>query len=163
EVRTHELPALVDTVAAHLLATEEPLGEADGAELEAAGLEHPPGPTEHELSAAATDVDQQQLLVEHRHRLEHAEVDEPCLLHARDHLDLDARLGARPFEEDVAVLRLAYRARRNRVARRVRDPRHPAEALERLDATGDGLGLEHLHVARARAQAHHLLPPVDHL
>ena len=33
-------------------------------------------------------------LLEHRHRLQHAEVDQPCLLDAGDHLDLDLRLRA---------------------------------------------------------------------
>ena len=163
KVGAHELATFVDTAAAHGLATEEPLGEADGAELEAACVEHPPRTTEHELGAAPSDVDQQHLLVEHRHCLQHAQMNEPCLLHARDHLDLDARLGARPVEEDIPVLRLPHRARRHRVDGRAGDIRDLAEALEGLDATGDGRGLEHLHVARPRAQAHHLLLPVDHL
>ena len=38
---------------------------------------------DEQLGAAAADVAQQQALVEHRHGLEHAEVDEAGLLHAR--------------------------------------------------------------------------------
>src|SRR5439155_17086790 len=78
---TYELAAFLDTAAAHLLATEEPLGEAARAQLDAAGLEHPTGTTQHQFGAPSSDVDQQQLLVEHGHRLQHAQMDEPRLLH----------------------------------------------------------------------------------
>ena len=49
---------------------------------------------DEQLGAAAADVAEQQALVEHRHGLEHAEVDEARLLHAGDDVDVDA--GPRP-------------------------------------------------------------------
>jgi hypothetical protein len=163
QVRAHELPAVVDIAAAQRLVAEEALGEADGAELEAARLEHATGPAENELGAAAADVDQHDLLIEDGHRLQHTQVDEPGLLDPGDHLDLDAGLRPGALEEDVAVLRFAHGTRRDRVHSGAGDLRHLAEALQRLDAAVDGRRLQHLHVARARAQAHHLLLAVDDL
>ena len=46
---------------------------------------------DEELGAAAADVDEQEPLVEDRHGLEHAEVDEAGLLDAGDDLDVDRR------------------------------------------------------------------------
>ena len=65
------------------LAGEEAVGQADGAELEAAGRQHLALLADQHLGDAAADVAQQQALVEHRHGLQHAEVDEAGLLDAR--------------------------------------------------------------------------------
>ena len=46
---------------------------------------------DQQLGRTAADVDEQQAAVEHRHRLEHAEVDQPGLLDPRDHLDVRRR------------------------------------------------------------------------
>ena len=74
-------------------AGEEAVGEPDGAELEAAGGERLAALADQQLGRAAADVDEEQPPVEHGHRLEHAEVDQPGLLDAGDHLDVDAGLG----------------------------------------------------------------------
>ena len=62
------------------------------------------------LGRAAADVDQHQPAVEHRHGLQHAEVDEARLLDAGDDLDLDVGLAPGAADEDVVVLGLAHRA-----------------------------------------------------
>ena len=80
-------------------AGEEAVGQAHGAELEAARGERLAPLADEHLGRAAADVDEQHALVEHRHRLQHAEVDQPRLLGAGDDLDLDARLVAGPVEE----------------------------------------------------------------
>ena len=80
-------------------------------------------------------------LVEHRHRLQHAEVDEPGLLDAGDDLDLDAGLVAGPA-------RGTRRGSPPRAPRSVATARivgavavgDPAEAVERGDAAVDGVG-----------------------
>ena len=77
-------------------AGEEAVGEPDGAELEAAGGERLALLADQQLGRAAADVDEQQPAVEHRHGLQHAEVDQPGLLDARDDLDLDAGLARGP-------------------------------------------------------------------
>ena len=89
------------------------------------------------------DVDEQQPLVEHGDRLQHAEVDEAGLLEAGDDLDPDAGLGAGPAEEDVPVLGLPDRAGGHGPHAWRRAPRRSAGwRTERGDAPVDGVVLE---------------------
>ena len=92
-------------------------------------------------------------LVEHRDRLQDAEVDQAGLLDPRDHLDVDAGLVPRPVEELVGVDRLADGAGGDGPHGRpeaVGDVAHPAEGG---DAAVDGVRRELLHVAAAVAEA----------
>ena len=75
----------------HRAAGEEPVGQSHGAELEAAGRQRLAALADEHLGRAAADVDEDQPLVEGRHRLQHAEVDQPRLLEPGDHLDVDLR------------------------------------------------------------------------
>ena len=93
--RTYSRQA-VDRASAGVAAREEAVGEPDGAELEAAGGERLALLADEQLGRAAADVDEEQPPVEHRHRLQHAEVDQAGLLGAGDHLDVDAGLARGP-------------------------------------------------------------------
>ena len=68
-----------------------------------------------------------------------------------------------PVDEHVAVLRLAHRRGGHRGDRRVVHLGHLAEAIEGGDGTIDGVGAELPHVARARAEADHLLLAIEDL
>ena len=70
----------------------------------AGGQDLAPG-ADHQLGRAAADVAHHHLAVEHGHRLEDAQVDEPGLLEPRDDLDVDA-LGPGPLDEHGPVGRL---------------------------------------------------------
>ena len=142
---------------------EEPAGEADGAELQRARGQHLALLTDEQLRAAAADVAQQQARVEHRHRLEHAEVDEARFLHAGDDRDEHAGFVGGPVDEHVAVLRLAHRRGGHRGDGRAVHLGHLAEAIEGGDGTIDGVGAELPHVARARPEADHLLLAIEDL
>ena len=162
DARTYSRHAAIDVVA-DVAAGEEAVGEPDGAELEAAGGQRLAPLAEQQLGRAAADVDEEHPLVEHRHRLQHAEVDQPGLLGAGDDLDVDARLVACPVEEDVGVGRLAHGAggdgaQRGAVA--VGDAAHPAQAG---DAAVDGFGRHLLHVAAAVPEPDDLLLPGQRL
>ena len=136
--------------------------EADGAELEAAGVEDLALAADDQLGRAAADVAHEGLAVVHRHGLQHAEVDEAGLLEPRDHLDVDADL-ARPLDEHGPVLGLADGRGGHGAHGRAVDRRHLAEAGQRLDATRHRRRGEPLHVARRRPEAHHLLLALDDL
>ena len=118
---------------------------------------------DEQLGAAAADVAQQQALVVHGHGLQHAEVDEPGLLHPRDDVDVHPGLAPRPVDELVAVLRLAHGGGGHRGDRRVVHLGDLTEAVEGGDGPVDGVGAELAHVAGARAEAHHLLLPLEDL
>ena len=157
EVAPHELAGVVDRLLLDRLLGEEPLGEPDGADLEAAGGQHVAPRPDDELGAAAADVDDEHLLVEDRHRLQHPEVDQPGLLDAGDHLDADVGLGQRRLQEVVPVLGLPHGAGGHGVdlgAEAVGDAAEPAEGG---DAPLDGVGRQLLHVARPRAEPDDLL------
>ena len=112
-------------------AGEEAVGEAHRAELEAAGGQHLAALAEQQLGRAAADIDEEDPPVEHRHGLEHAEVDQPRLFDARDHLDADVGFVLGPLEELGRVPRLADGARCHRPHVGVvagGDARQPGEA-----------------------------------
>ena len=91
----HVVAAGLDGVVGDLAAREEAVGEADGADLQAARRDRLAALADEQLGRPAADVDEQQPAVEHRDRLEHAEVDQPGLLDAGDDLDVDAGLATR--------------------------------------------------------------------
>ena len=110
ERRAHVRPALLDRLSAdgsvvvgigHV--AEEPLGQPDRAELHAARLDDLVALAHAELGAPTADVDDQHPPIEHRQRLQHAEVDEARLLEPGDHLDVDADLVTHPIEEHLPV------------------------------------------------------------
>jgi len=90
-------------------------------------------------------------------------VDEPGLLHARDHLDVDAGLALGPGEQHLAVLGLAHRAGGHRAQRCAEAVGDAAEAVEGGHGPVDGVGGQLLHVGGARSEAHHLLLAAHHL
>ena len=145
-------------------AREEAVGQPDGTELEAAGGEHLAPLADQDLGRPAADVDEQRPLLEHRHRLEDTEVDQPRLLEPRDHLDLDLRLLAGAADEDVGVGGLAGGAGGDRpegddpVA--LGDPSH---ALQAGDRPIHRVRRHLLHVGAAVAEAHDLLLAADDL
>ena len=161
--RAHEPPARRHRARVQPLTGEEAVGQPDRSQLEAAGGEHLSPLADQDLGRAAADVAQEQPAVEHRHGLQHAEVDEAGLLHAGDDLDLDARLLPRRGDELGVVLRLPDRARGDRPDRSAVDVGDLLHAAQRLHAPGDGVGLQSLHVTPAGAEAHHLLLAGDDL
>ena len=89
--RMYERHSLTDRVVVDA-AGEESVGQSHGAELEAARRERLAAFADQHLGRPAADVDEDQPLVERRHRLQHAEMDQPGLLQAGDHLDVDLGL-----------------------------------------------------------------------
>ena len=142
---------------------QEAVGEADGAQLEAAGVDHLARLADHELGGAPAYVDQEVALIEHGHGLEHAQVDEAGLLRTRHHVHLDSGFIPGPPEELVAVLGLPHRAGGHSPDLGPGPVGQLAEAAQGVDPSLHGVGGEDLHVARARPQAHDLLLAVDHL
>ena len=159
----HEAPAGVERPGVREVAVEEPAGEADGAELERSRRQHLASLPHEQLGAAAADVAQQQALLEHRHGLQHAEVDEPRLLHPGDHVHQHAGLVPRPVDEHVAVLRLAHGRRGHRGDGGVVHLGDLPEAVEGGHRPVDGVVAELPHVAGARAEADDLLLAIEDL
>ena len=95
----HEPPAGIERPGVREVAVEEPAGEADGAELQRSRCQHLASMPHEQLGAAAADVAQQQALLEHRHGLQHAEVDEPRLLHPGDDVHEHTGLVPGPVDE----------------------------------------------------------------
>jgi hypothetical protein len=124
---------------------------------------HLRGLPDDELGASATDVDGEVLAVEHGHRLQDAEVDEPCFFDAGDDLDLDARFVPRAPQEVLAVRCLAYGAGCDGDDARVVAVGDLAEAPERLDAAIDRGGIHLGHVARPVPEPDRLLLPGQHV
>jgi hypothetical protein len=146
QVRPDVLAALRERPTLEGLVAQEALGEPDRAQLEAARLERLAVLPDHELRAPTTDVDEEVAPVEHRHGLQHPEVDETRLLCAGDDLHPHPRVLASATDELVPVLRLADGAGCDREHIGSRAVRDLAEAGERLDPPLDGLGREPLHV-----------------
>ncbi len=146
EVRPYVAPALGHGLLAQRLAAEEPLGEPDGAQLEAQRLEHLRALADDELGAATADVDEQVAAVEAGDGPQHPDVDQAGLLGAGHHLDLDAGLGPRPAQELVPVVRLAHGAGGHGVQRRSCALGDLAEPLQGGHAALDGFGFKPLHV-----------------
>ncbi len=144
-------------------AREEAVGETYGTELEAAGREGFAAFADEHLGRAATDVDEDQPLIERRHGLQHSEVDEPCLFQPGDDLDLDLGFAARPVQEHVGVLGFAYCAGRDGAYGSVVRRGDALHSAQRRDAPVDRVGGEHLHVTAAMAEAHGLLLAGDDL
>ena len=142
---------------------EEPVREPHRTELQAARRSGFALVAEQQLGRPAADVEEEQGPVEHRHRLQHAEMDESSLLDPGDHLHAHACLGLGPVQKLVVVLGLAHRTGGDRSHRRPVAVGHLAEAVQGRHAPVDGVGREQLHVAGARSEAHHLLLPPDHL
>ena len=163
DVAAHVVPGLLDGALLDRLLGEEALAHPDGADLEAAGVEHLAAEADDELGRAAADVDDEDALVEHRNRLEDTEVDEARLLDARDHLDAHPRFLAGALEEFGAVVGLTHRARGDGVHLCIRGVGDPPEAGEGGDTAVDRLGRQLLHLARARPQPHDLLLAVEDL
>ena len=146
-------------VSADVAAREEPVGEPDGAELEAAGGQRLALLAEEQLGGTPADVHEEHPLIEHRHRLQHSEVDQAGLFGTRDHLDVDPRLIVCSVEEDLGVRGLAHcaggdGAKRGAVA--VGDAAHPPEAR---DTAVDRSRGEQLHVATPVPEPNHLPLP----
>ncbi len=161
--RANELSARPHRRGVHRVASEEAGTHADGAQLQAAGREHLTAFADEELGGSSSDVDEHEAAVEHRHGLQHAEMDEARLLDAGDDLDVDARLVVGASDEVVVVLRLPHRARRDRSDRRRFGFRDATHVREGSDAPVDGVGGEALHVAGTRAEADHLALPRHHI
>ena len=138
-------------------------GEPDGAELEAERRQRLASLADQHFGAAAADVDEHEAPIEHRHRLQYAELDETGLLHPTDDLHVDPGLATGPLDERIGVLGLSHRARGYGVDGGATDLRHSTKALQRCDAAIDRVVVEHLHVTRARAETDHLLLAGDHL
>ena len=75
---------------------DEPLGQPDDAELEAARVREMRRRAERDLDAAAADVDDDGGAAAHVDAVDGGHMDEPCFLGAGDDADLDARSGAQP-------------------------------------------------------------------
>ena len=154
--------ARLDGLGGRLGRVEVAPGQPDAAELEAAGGQDLALGAHHQLGGPAADVAHHDLAVEHRHRLQHAQVDEPGLLEPGDHLDLDAdRPG--PLDEHGAVLGLPHGGGGHGPHGRPLDGGHLLEAVERLDAAVDGGRREPLHVAGRGPQPDHLALAVEDL
>ena len=125
--------------------------------------EHLTALADEELGGSSSDVDEHEAAIEHRHGLQHAEMDEARLLDAGDDLYVDARLLPGASDEVVVVLRLPHRARRDRSDRRGFGFRDATHVREGSDAPVDGVGGEALHVAGTRAEADHLALPRHHI
>jgi hypothetical protein len=155
-------PARLDGARRELGLGEVAAAEPDRAQLEAAGSQDLAPGAHDQLGRAAADVAHEHLPVEHRHGLEHAEVDEPRLLEAGDDLDVDA-LGPGPVDEGRPVGRLPHGRGGHRPHGRPVDGGDLFEPDQRLDAPVHGRGGEPLHVARRRAEPHHLALALEHL
>lgn len=93
------------------IAVDEPLGEANDAELEAPGeLGVRAGAARH-LDAAAADVNDDSQVARGADAVQRRTMDEPCLFRSRDHPGADAGLARDGLQEFAAVFRLARRAR----------------------------------------------------
>ena len=84
--------ARLDGISGDLAAREETVGEAHRPDLQAARRERLAALSDQQFGGSAADIDEEQAAVEHWDGLEHAEVDQPGLLDAGDHLDRHARL-----------------------------------------------------------------------
>jgi hypothetical protein len=102
------------------------------------------------------------LVVVDRHRLQHAEVDQPGLLEAGDDLDVDADLPG-PLDERAPVLGLAHGGCGDGPHLRAVDGGDLAEPVQGLDAALHGRRREPLHVGGRGAEADHLAFAVDHV
>ena len=138
------------------------VGQADHAERQAFGQEHPRAVGDDELGRAPADVDEEERVVGRRELAAHGEVDEAGLLLAGDHVHADA--GALPDggDEVVGIGRLADGAGRHGAhdlgARAVGEL---GQVLDGRRPRLDGLGREHARPQRLAAQAHHLLLAQD--
>ena len=163
DLRRDVLEHLALVAAAQRIGIDEALGEADDAELEAAGEAHLVAGAERDLDAAAADVD------DHRRlgrvdAVDRGQVDEPGFFGAGDDARADAGLPLDRGQQLAAVLGLARRAGRGGedLVHLVRSG-EPLELRERLQGRRHRLAGQLLAVETAGAQPHHLLFAVDHL
>jgi hypothetical protein len=126
---------------------------------------HPEGPSvvhEHELDAAAPDVEEEVRAAVEAERVVRGAEDEPGLLRTRYDLHGEAGLAAQPPDECRAVHRLAHRAGRDRAdAFHPPGAREPRERLHGLRRELHRLVREPPRAERPPAEPDHLLHPVD--
>ena len=146
------------------IALDEPFGEADDAELEAAPQLDAGAGAAGDLDAAAADVDDHRDVARHADAVDRRQVDEPGLFDARNHAGPDAGLGRDRLQELAAVLGFAGRARRD--GHDLVDPvrfGQPPEFRQHLQRGVHRFGRERAAVEAAGAQPDHLLFPIDDL
>ena len=149
--------ALLDCFRGDYATREEPVSQSNGSKLRAVGRSDLAALPHQELGAAATDVNNEDLLVEHGQSLKNAEVDEPRLFNARDHIDVHAGLITCSFDKRLTVVRFPKGARSDGGDVGPETVGDLTESPQRGDSTFDGFGSQVGHVARPRTQPHHLL------
>ena len=139
-------------------------GEPADAERHALGPAQPGRVADHELDAAAADVDaERRRRVDHDARA-HRREDEASLLEAADDLDLDAGLVLDPVDELAAVRGGAHRARR--LGEHFRRAERVGELLQPAHGRDGAIGRRGRDAAVARdvvTEAQHLLLAGDGL
>ncbi len=143
---------------------EEPLGHADGPQLEAPDQLDLTTAADEELGASPADVAQQHPFLEDRQGLQDTEVDETRLLVSRDHFDVDRRVAPSPGDELRPVLRLPHGRGGDRDGRRAIGVDHRAAATQSGDSPVHGVGRHPAHPGvSGLSQPDHLLVTGDHL
>ena len=155
-------PALV--ASRQRVALDEPLGQADHADLEAARQLRARRRADRDLDAAATDVHDDRRARADVHAVGGREMDEARLLGARDDPHPDAQVALHARDEIAAVGGLPHRAGRARhdLVHLVRFGQ-PPELRERLAGRLHGLVAQVAAVETARAKPDHVLLAVDDL
>src|SRR6185503_9699761 len=157
DVSLHMLAASVDLFRFDRFIIEEPVCHADGAELEAVGIDDITGLPNQEFGASASDVDEQDLLVEYRQGLQNSQVDQPCFLEAGNYFDLNACLLLGTFQKGVFVDGFAHGAGSHGTDVCLRDFRNLTKALQGVNAPVHGVIFQNLHVFRSGSQANDFL------
>ena len=146
-----------------LAVRKESIGEANRAEFERPG-EHDVGAfADHELGAAAADVDHEDPFVEERHELDHTEVDQAASS-TPDTMSTSIPTSSRARRKNSSRLSAtAQCAGCNGVDRGSIAVRNSTEPAECADPALHRLGREHAHHPCAGAEADDLLLTVEHI
>ena len=156
ELLLHVRAQRLELLALDVVAGQEALGHAHGAERPRAGVARLAPPDVGELHRAAAEVERD--AVGERRRVDRREVAVARLLLGREHIDVEARALARGLQELIAVRGVADRGGRDRA--HVVDAGGAAEVREQLDRLERPLHRLLLQLARrveARAHAHRLV------
>ena len=162
ELGVDELVQLAFIARRERIALDEPLGETDDAELEAASELHRGASAPRDLDTAPSDVDDDDVIAGRADAVRRGAMDEPCFLGAGDDARADAGLGGDGLEKLGSGLGFARRARRDGDdlihAVRVGEPPELGHHLER--GVGGFRG-ERAAVEAARAEPDHLFFAID--
>src|SRR5690606_26452479 len=163
QLELHLEPRLREAPAAEPAVAEELPGEVHAADLETLELPGLVALADDQLRAAAADVDDERRARDARRIVRDAEVDQPRLLDAGDHLDgmPPERLLGRG-EKRLRVPRAAQGARADDPDPvRLHVPQPLPEALEARERALLAFGVEVALLVEARREPHHLAQPVE--